>query len=173
MKNEKNIALPEDPTLVVTDSNILENQFGVITKKAFEKGKVIFSVRGPLLSEPTKYSFSVDLDKHIDPLRGDGSFDFGHYLNHSCDPNTIIRIVKNPNSHHIEIVARWDIGIGEELAFDYASSEFDTVSKTVCLCKTDTCRGVMHGFKDLPKETKEKYQEEGMIPDYLITLSKT
>ncbi|HEY4506496.1 MAG TPA: SET domain-containing protein [Candidatus Paceibacterota bacterium] len=171
---EANTNLPDNSDLVVANSTVLENQFGVITKKSFNKGEVIFSVKGPVLSQPTKYSFSVGIDKHIDPLRDDGSFDFGHYLNHSCDPNTIIRVVNSDTSPHIEIVARRDIKSGEELAFDYASSEYNpTTSKTSCLCKTDTCRGVMHGFKDLPEEIKEKYSKEGMIPDYLITLSKT
>jgi hypothetical protein len=161
--------LPDDSNLTVARSVALENQFGVITKKEFGKGAVIFSVKGPILSEPTMYSLSAGTNKHIDPLRKDGSFDFGHYLNHSCEPNVIIKIAGSENSvPYIEIVARRDIKAGEELAFDYASSEYDTVSKTSCMCKAAICRGTIHGFKNLPSDIREKYEKEGMIPDYLL-----
>src|SRR3989344_2054029 len=162
------VALPETESIVVKESIILGKQLGVITKRKFKKGSLLFSVKGPVLSRPTKYSFSVHLDKHIDPLRKDGHFDFGHYLNHSCDPNTIIRVIdKTGSTPFIEILARRDIKAGEELASDYALLEYDTVSHVDCRCKTGACRGAIHGFKDLPNHIVKRYKKEGMIPPHI------
>jgi len=160
--------------IIAKDSNFLEGQIGVITQREFHKGDKLFSVKGPILSQPTKYSFSVDLDKHIDPLKDDGSFDLGHFLNHSCNPNTFIKIVNRASTKpFIDIIARRDIKTGEELTFDYASLEYDTVTKTVCKCGTSVCRGTIHGFKDLPEHIKKEYEKEGMIPAYLLNIKRT
>ena len=168
-KKTSDMTLLETDSIIVKKSTFLEKQLGVITKREFKKGSVLFSVKGPVLSQSTKYSFSVDLDKHIDPLREDGSFDFGHFLNHSCDPNTIINVINNVvDKAFIEVVARRDIRAGEELTFDYASLEYETVTHIDCRCGTNACRGTVHGFKDLPKHIVEKYKEEGMISDHLL-----
>jgi len=167
------ITLLETDSIVVKESTFLEKQFGVIAKHKFKKDSTIFSVKGQILPEPTKYSFSVDLNKHIDPVKEDGSLDFGHYLNHSCEPNTLIKVVnKTAERPFIEIVARRDIKSGEELTFDYASLEYETVSRVNCKCRTAVCRGTVHGFKDLPNNIVEKYKKEKMIPTHLLKKQK-
>ena len=164
----------ENDLLVVGDSTFLKGQLGVIVKRNFRKGDLLFSVKGPVLSQPTKYSFSIDLDKHIDPVKDDGRFDFGHYLNHSCNPNTFIQVVgRSSDLPYIKIVARRDINSGEELAFDYASLEYDTVAKTDCKCSATECRGIIYGFKNLPKRVVKKYKKEKMIPAYLLNIKRT
>jgi hypothetical protein len=162
----------ETDALIVKGSAVLKDQFGVLTKKKFTRGETIFSVKGPVMKTPTRYSFSLDIDKHIDPVQEDGRFDFGHYLNHSCDPNTFISIVDEPTSTYIDIVARRDIAENEELNFDYASLEYDTIAQVACECDTVLCRGKIHGFIDLPEETRESYEHEGMIPAYLLEMKQ-
>ena len=150
------------------ESSFLDGQLGVVAKSNFKRGDVLFTVNGPILGKPTKYSFSIGLDKHIDPIKNDGKFDFGHYLNHSCDPNTFVRIIEKDDLPYIEIVARKDIESGEELAFDYASLEYDTIVSGNCKCSTRKCRGVIHGFKDLHEDIVRQYKKEGMIPAHLL-----
>ena len=172
-KKTSDIILLETDSEIVEKSTFLEGQFGVIAKRHLEKSEVVFSVKGPIISQPTKYSFSVDLDKHIDPLREDGKFDFGHYLNHSCDPNTIISVINDKEKlPFIEVAARRSIKAGEELTFDYSSLEYETVVKVDCKCATALCRGTMHGFKDLPKNMVKKYKKEGMIPAHLLKIKQ-
>ena len=171
MNRMRNKALPESESISVKNSIILAGQLGVITKQEFKKGKILFSVKGPILPRATKYSFSVDLDRHIDPLRDNGSFDFGRYLNHSCDPNTIVRVVDAEKKFpYIEIVARRNIKAGEELAFDYALLEYETVANNDCKCTTALCRGTIHGFKDLPDHIVKKYKAEGLIPKNFVKI---
>jgi SET domain-containing protein len=162
----------ETDSVIVKGSAVLKDQFGVFTKKKFKKGETIFPVKGPVMTTPTRYSFSLDIDKHIDPVQEDGQFDLGHYLNHSCDPNTFVRIVDEQTSSHIDIVARRDIAEDEELNFDYASLEYDTIAQVACECDTLLCRGKIHGFRDLPEQIKENYEDEGMIPAYLLKMEQ-
>ncbi len=173
--NQKQISgtiLPETNTLVVRNSNFLKNQLGVVTKKDFKKGELLFLVTGPIQKKRTKYSFAIDLDRNIEPVRNDGQSDFGHYLNHSCDPNTVIKIVENHKRPYIRVVARQKITKGEELTFDYASLEYDVTAKNIiCRCGNKVCRGSIHGFKDLPKIIVEKYKKEGLIPNYLLNIN--
>lgn len=172
-RENTNINLLENEFAFVAKSTFLDNQLGVIAKKNLKKGRVLFTVKGPVMTKPTKYSFSVGLHKHIDPIKDNGDFDFGHYLNHSCDPNTFVRIIEKRESlPYIEIVARRDIKAGEELAFDYASLEYETVVSENCKCLTNKCRGVIHGFKNLHDEIIRQYKKEGMIPEYLLKIKR-
>lgn len=156
--------------VVVKESSFLKGQLGVMAKRNLKKGDRLLSVKGPILSSPTIYSFSVASNKHIDPVR-DGQLDFGHYMNHSCDPNTFVRIVENKSDlPYIDIVARRNIKIGDELTLDFASFEYETVSHVKCKCNSKKCRGLIHGFKDLPDSVMKKYKKEGMLSDYLIKL---
>lgn len=162
--------LPRKDGIAVESSPSVKGQLGVIAKHAYTKGDVLFSAQGPLLSAPTKYSFAIGLDEHIEPVREDGVSDFGHYLNHSCDPNVIVCPVYD-DPPHIDVIARRDIKNGEELTFDYASLEYDvTVADCPCQCGTAICRSVISGFKDLPEEVKEHYKKDGLIAAYLLQL---
>jgi hypothetical protein len=56
-------------------------------------------------------------------------------MNHSCEPNCGVR-------GSVVVVARRDIAAGEELTFDYGTT--DTVGLTMeCKCGAPTCRGVV------------------------------
>lgn len=167
--------LPQSEGLTVEQSTFVEGELGVIARRDYQKGEVLFKVEGPIRTRPTKYSFAIALDQHIEPQREDGVSDFGHYLNHSCDPNVIVKPVAESASHpRIDVIARRAIMAGEELAFDYASLEYEiTATNTLCRCNTPACRKTIHGFKDLPRRVVEQYEQEGLIPDYLLRFSKS
>ena len=81
------------------------------------------------------YLFTLDAYWTLDgSVGGSGA----EYINHSCDPNLVARILKN----HILYVSRRDIGVGEELTVDY---HFDKkVEKVVCHCGAAKCRGTIN-----------------------------
>jgi hypothetical protein len=166
------VILPQNDSLTVTSSTFVKGEMGLIAKRAFKKGDALFRVEGPVMDRPTKYSFALRLDKHIEPQREDGISDFGHYMNHSCDPNVIVRpVIPASDAPYIEVVARRPVAAGEEIAFDYASLEYEvTVANATCRCGKALCRGVIHGFKDLPDAVAEDYAREGLIPDYLLDM---
>jgi SET domain-containing protein len=161
----------ETNELIVKENNLPENQFGVFAKKDFKKDEQLFLVKGPIVPKPSIYSLSADLNEHIEPIKENGDFDFGHYFNHSCNPNTIVTISREQNSiPYIKVTARKDIKKGEELTFDYATLEYVTVTNSICKCNSENCRGVICGFRDLPEDVAKKYQQEGMIAQYLLDI---
>jgi uncharacterized protein len=81
------------------------------------------------------YLFTLDNYWTIDgSVGGSGA----QYINHSCEPNLVTRIVKG----HILYVALRDIRAGEELTVDY---RFDKkVEKVPCRCGSAKCRGTIN-----------------------------
>jgi len=81
------------------------------------------------------YLFTLDSYWTLDgSVGGSGA----QYINHSCDPNLVTRIIKG----HIIYMAMRDIRPGEELTVDY---RFDKkVERVECLCGTAKCRGTIN-----------------------------
>ena len=88
-------------------------------------------------------------------------------VNHSCSPNSGIRI--NETGAH-DFVAIREITINEEITFDYAMRNYsvDYFPKQ-CMCGSEICRGRITGWKDLPDEWKKIY--EGFVAPYLLELN--
>ena len=89
-------------------------------------------------------------------------------VNHSCDPDCGIRV--NKNGAH-DFVARRDIGVNEEITFDYAMRNYEVEHFTGrCACGAQPCRGKITGWKDLPEAKKKEYK--GLVAPYLIALDR-
>lgn len=159
--------------LIVDFVAALDNQPGVFATKIFQPKQLIFKVTGPVIKRRTKYSFPLSRSEHIDPTEN-GTPGFGHYLNHSCNPNAYAKIIDDTKGgEHIEIIARKLILKGDHIRVDYGAMEYTTtVSQLTCRCAESNCRGKITGFKDLDQKTKEAYLNEGIIPAYLIALLK-
>jgi len=79
------------------------------------------------------YSYQVGEDLFLIPLREDDLV-ITTYQNHSCDPNTWW-------ADDYTLVARRTIYPGEEVTFDYATSEsLDNPEMPECYCGSSTCR---------------------------------
>lgn len=61
-----------------------------------------------------------------------------HYINHSCEPNSFMKILYG----HIQFYALRDIRPGEEITIDYESTLHS--DKKRCYCGTKTCRGTIN-----------------------------
>ncbi len=81
------------------------------------------------------YLFTLDLYWTIDGSAGGSG---AQYINHSCEPNLMARIVRG----HILYVSLRDIRKGEELTVDY---RFDKhVEQVPCSCGAGACRGTIN-----------------------------
>ncbi|MGC2657156.1 MAG: SET domain-containing protein-lysine N-methyltransferase [Bryobacteraceae bacterium] len=81
------------------------------------------------------YLFTLDTYWAIDGSTGGSG---AQYINHSCEPNLVARILKG----HIIYVSLRDIKPGEELTLDY---HFDKkVEKVPCHCGALKCRGTIN-----------------------------
>jgi SET domain-containing protein len=61
-----------------------------------------------------------------------------HYINHSCAPNSYMKILYG----HILFIALSDIRPGEEITLDYVTTYHSDDKK--CHCKAPTCRGTIN-----------------------------
>lgn len=76
------------------------------------------------------FAFQCDAETFIYTLDDDG------YMNHSCDPNTWWLDDET-------LIARQDIAAGEEVTYDYATTEISVPYQMNCRCKAQNCRGVI------------------------------
>lgn len=87
-------------------------------------------------------------------------------VNHSCSPNCGIKV--NETGAH-DFVAMKNIAIGEEITFDYVMRNFSIDNfPEQCQCGSLKCRGKVTGWKDLPQEKKEEYQD--FVAPYLLII---
>lgn len=157
--------------LTVQSSQFLKDQLGVIAQRDYKKGDILFTVEGPITKERTIYTFPLSFDEHIDPRNSLGEPSLGHFLNHSCSPNSFARIIKEEWGGYVEIVARRKIASKTELTINYALMEYEVAAnRIVCICGAKKCTGVIVGYKDLPLLLKEQYLLEGIVVSYLVEL---
>jgi uncharacterized protein len=88
-------------------------------------------------AEQRQFTYMFTLDNYW-TLDGSVGGSGAQYINHSCDPNLVARIVKG----HILYVSLRPIRQGEELTIDY---HFDKkVEKVPCRCGSLKCRGTIN-----------------------------
>lgn len=81
------------------------------------------------------YMFRIDEFEVIDATtRGNQA----RFINHSCDPNCISKVLVIQGQKHIVIFAQRLISKGEELTYDYKFPKEDV--KIQCFCKSSKCR---------------------------------
>ena len=132
---------------------------GLFAKVNLKKGSLIFTWKG-ILKEGTYPCYvgsrwlQIEKCQWIAPYKSNP----GWYINHSCDPNSGIK-------DSIKIVAMKNIRRGEEVTFDYSTSESENGWYLVCDCGNTNCRGVIRSYEFLPTELKLKYRS--FISEYL------
>ena len=121
-------------------SSPIEGQ-GLFAAVSIAKDDVVMRLGGQIIDDralamlTSPYSSIVlddDLNLLIDPTHP------VRYGNHSCDPNL----------WHLDtmtVVARRDIGAGEELTIDYATHTVSEAWSMPCTCGSALCRGLVTG----------------------------
>lgn len=114
---------------------------GVFARRTWTPGAIVISARVTGTSPyRTCHSFQTAPETHCE-------FDEpAKLLNHSCAPNLGIR--DNPHGA-FDFIAIDPIAIGDELTWNYASSEYESIAVPRCHCGTSPCRGVVRGYRYL------------------------
>ncbi len=79
--------------------------------------------------------YIFELNKRHD-IDGDVPYNTARYINHSCDPNAEVDIIRGK----IWIIALRDIPQGDEIFYNYGY-EYDGVDEHRCYCNTEKCVG--------------------------------
>lgn len=140
--------------ILFTNIRIVETRYkgnSIIADENIKRGDSIFSLIGVALpvAEATDKSLQITDDLCLESTEG-----FDNNLNHSCDPNCYFdfKDTKRP-----VLVALRDIKKGEELSFDYNTTDYDLPSNTGsfdCHCHAPKCLGEIKGYKYLTPEQK-------------------
>jgi hypothetical protein len=80
------------------------------------------------------------------------------FINHSCEPNCVL-------NGNVVLVALRDIRVGEELTYDYATSDGSDYDEFECACGSAMCRGKVSGNDWMLPELQLRYR--GAFSPYL------
>lgn len=140
----------------------------VFARRNYRKGEFIIEFRGrrysmdeykKRLNPRNNHFLQIDTDVYLGPTRT-----ADNYINHSCDPNSGIRIVDGRVLlHAIKAIRR-----GDEISFDYSTSMAEEYWEMDCSCGSRLCRRRVRDFKYLPEEIKKRYIRLGIVPDFIL-----
>ena len=132
---------------------------GVFAAQSFGTGERLAVFDAEFVAEATKYTIQVDEGRH---LVTEGNL--GAFLNHSCEPNSLFVAEK------LEIVALKPLEVGDEVTFNYLTSEWDMASPFQCQCGFQSCHGYIRGFRHLSSDQKMRLSRLAL--PYLLALKK-
>ena len=101
-------------------------------------GEVLFQITGRLVRRPDRHSVQLGAEVHLTPEGAAWSL-----VNHSCTPNIII------DFDRWELVAHRPIAAGEELGWNYLTTEWDLSSPFQCGCADQDGHREILGFRYL------------------------
>ena len=127
---------------------------GVFAKERILADAVVFYLKGAVLTVPTKYTIELSRHRHL-TIRtrrktGDDLDYCWKYLNHSCEPNGYINTVDRT------FCALRAIACGEELTFNYLTTESEMAVPFTCNCGSANCFGFIQGRAFLTTEQADK-----------------
>lgn len=136
----------------------------VIALEPVAAGAELLQVHGVFVDAPSRYSLQVAADRHVAapedlaPERMPDPF-LWRYLNHACRPNAAFE--------GLRLVALRDIAAGDELTFDYNSTEYEIAEPFPCHC--GGCEGrLIRGFRHL--SAAEQARLAPYLASYLAAL---
>ncbi|KAK5114219.1 hypothetical protein LTR85_010284 [Meristemomyces frigidus] len=147
--------------------------FGVRSCRTFAPGQIIMEYTGEIVSEgecqrrmreeymdkQCYYLMELERGLIIDGTKGS----MARFINHSCEPNCEVRMVKVNGTPRMGVFAGEDgIITGEELTYDY---NFDNFGKTrqICYCGAPNCRGYLSkrlNANEIKKAAKEEIERK-------------
>uniref|UniRef100_A0A7S3LN63 SET domain-containing protein n=2 Tax=Aplanochytrium stocchinoi TaxID=215587 RepID=A0A7S3LN63_9STRA len=130
---------------------------GVFAGACFKTGDVIGTYNGLVMTYEDAENLSEEEEHFLFVLNDgengvalDGDYENANamkYLNHSCEPNVIMREVFANGMWNVVIEALRDIQSHEELCHDFKLHTEDESKKDVlCLCKSKCCRKTLFAY---------------------------
>jgi len=139
------------------------NNSGLYAKQEIKIDEVIYYLIGETSDSPTKYTVQIYKDKHVNPTEAaDEPAYLWKYINHSCQPAMYV------DFNNFSFRAVRDISHGEEITFNYNTTEYEIASPFNCNCRSQKCYGLVQGYKYLTE--KEKKEINKYTAEYLIRI---
>jgi hypothetical protein len=123
--------IKEGELLVEYRGEIIGNSMAEKREKEYEHAKI-----------GSDYMFRIDGLSVCDATK---QGNVARFINATCNPNCVTKIISIDNSKRIVVYAKRDIRAGEELCYDYKFPlEYDEEKRIQCHCGARDCRGFMN-----------------------------
>ncbi|CAB4900302.1 unannotated protein [freshwater metagenome] len=132
--------------------------FGSFAIAPIPAGTIVATFGGTILNrinfethplEQRSRSIQIDADQFV---LGPESRESGDSINHSCSPNCRLR-------NATQLIAMHELSAGEELTYDYATSDASNYDEFECACGSDNCRLRVTGNDWQIPELQIRYQK--------------
>ncbi len=122
------------------DFKIIQHQYGkgLQSNRSFAAGEHVIELAGIWVQQPSTYTIQMGDSRHLEP-----SDHLWALINHSCAPNLQV------SCEGMEMRALRHILAGEELFFDYLTTEWDMATPFACQCNSDQCKQTISGARYL------------------------
>lgn len=118
----------------------------LLTDRPYSKGELICQIENyQIVTRPTYQTIQIGQSMHLEELG------IIAYMNHSCQPNTLV------DTTNLTIRAIREIAPGESLTFFYPSTEWELDRPFVCLCGAPGCVRLVAGAKYLSIDVLRRY----------------
>jgi hypothetical protein len=121
-----------------------EGGLGVFANTEIAAGEVLIALAHVFVDRPARHTIQLD-----EQLHQAGTDEIDDYFNHSCDPNAYL------DFQRLQFVAVRPLAAGEEISFNYLTSEWDMAAPFTCRCGAVGCVGEVRGFLHLTFEQQE------------------
>jgi hypothetical protein len=127
------------------------------------------------LATPTRYTLQLSQHAHV----RHEDLQWSAFLNHSCDGNVRLDFPAFPSgaapedpeaqrslwdgSRCLSVVTTRAVAQGEEITFDYCTTEWKMAEPFDCACGKPACRGRIEGFSALTQDQKQALQAKGAL----------
>lgn len=127
-------------------------------------GETLFKETGPVFSKPSMHSVQIGRELHCE-ISGEGRF-----VAHSFSPNVRLQLfpdAANSGGYPVEFRALTAIAQGEQLSFDYTTTEWSLENDGF----VDHATGKpVRGFKYLSDERRRELLAAGLLPAHILEL---
>ncbi len=138
--------------------------YGSVATEAIATGEIVAAFGGRCVTRDefdllpnSQQARSVQIDEFL-YMAGTPEPEPANFINHSCDPNCAL-------SGNVVLVAMRAIAVGEELGYDYATTDGSDYDEFECACGSNQCRGKISGHDWMLPELQLRYR--GTFSPYL------
>jgi SET domain len=117
----------------------------LVCTSALAADERLFSLSGRRVSVPSRYTIQVQEEEHILPEAST----LWAFANHHCEPSCRI------DFDTWEIVTRRAMQAGEEITFNYLTTEWELAEPFICVCGAKSCVNKISGFRHLDSRARQ------------------
>jgi len=117
---------------------------GVFATEAIAAGELLIALAHVFVAAAEQYTIQIDEARH---QAGTGEID--DFLNHCCEPGAALDVER------LCFVAVRPLAPGDEVTFNYLTSEWDMAEAFTCRCGADGCVSNVRGFRHLSRAQQD------------------